>query len=150
MRQAIRLATENVTSGRGGPFGAVVVKDGVVIATGANHVTASNDPTAHAEVTAIRNACQTLGTFVLDGCEVYTSCEPCPMCLAAIYWARCTAVYYGNDADDAAKAGFDDAYLYDEMKKPMAERKMPSSLLLGDEAWESFQAWIDAQVKVAY
>jgi len=150
MRQAIRLATENVTSGRGGPFGAVVVKDGVVIATGANHVTASNDPTAHAEVTAIRNACQALGTFVLDGCEVYTSCEPCPMCLAAIYWARCAAVYYGNDAEDAAKAGFDDAYLYDEMKKPMAERKMPSTLLLGDEAWESFQAWIDAQVKVAY
>ncbi len=150
MRQAIRLATENVTSGRGGPFGAVVVKDGVVIATGANHVTASNDPTAHAEVTAIRNACQALGTFVLDGCEVYTSCEPCPMCLAAIYWARCSAIYYGNDADDAAKAGFDDAYLYDEMKKPMAERKMPSTLLLGEEAWESFQAWIDAQVKVAY
>jgi tRNA(Arg) A34 adenosine deaminase TadA len=150
MRQAIRLATENVTSGRGGPFAAVVVKDGAVIATGANHVTASNDPTAHAEVTAIRNACQALGTFVLDGCEVYTSCEPCPMCLAAIYWARCAAVYYGNDANDAAKAGFDDAYLYDEMKKPMAERKMPSHLLLGDEAWESFQAWIDAQVKVAY
>ncbi len=150
MRQAIRLATENVTSGRGGPFGAVVVKDGVVIASGANHVTASNDPTAHAEVTAIRNACQALGTFVLDGCEVYTSCEPCPMCLAAIYWARCAAVYYGNDAEDAAKAGFDDAYLYDEMKKPRSERKMPSSLLLGDEAWESFQAWIDANVKVAY
>src|ERR1700750_1681989 len=103
MQQAIDLATENVTSGRGGPFGCVIVKDGEVVATGSNQVTASNDPTAHAEVTAIRNACQKLGTFVLDGCDVYTSCEPCPMCLAALYWSRCRAIYYGNDAADAAK-----------------------------------------------
>jgi guanine deaminase len=150
MEQAIRLATENVTSGRGGPFGAVIVKDGKVIATGANHVTASNDPTAHAEVTAIRNACQALGTFVLEGCELYTSCEPCPMCMAATYWARCSAIYYGCVAADAAKAGFDDAYLYDEVKKPLSERAIPTNRLLGSEAWESFQAWMDANEKVTY
>src|SRR5579875_2128520 len=105
MQQAIRLATENVTSGRGGPFGAVVVKDGKVVATGANQVTASNDPTAHAEIVAIRNACAALGTFQLTDCDVYTSCEPCPMCLAALYWSRCRTIYYGNTAEDAAKIG---------------------------------------------
>jgi tRNA(Arg) A34 adenosine deaminase TadA len=150
MRQAIELATTNVTSGRGGPFGAVIVKDGVVIATGANHVTASLDPTAHAEVTAIRNACQALGTFVLEGCDVYTSCEPCPMCLAAIYWARCSRIFYGCNAHDAARAGFDDAYLYDEMKKPLGERTLPIDNLCAEEAWASFAAWIESQHKVAY
>ncbi len=150
MQEAIALATENVASGRGGPFGAVVVKDGKVIATGVNLVTASNDPTAHAEVTAIRNACQTLGTFQLEGCEVYTSCEPCPMCLAAIYWARCRAIYYGNSADDAAKVGFDDAFLYEEMKKPMSDRTIPMVQMLPDEAWASFAAWRDTAVKVVY
>jgi len=118
MQQAIALAVENVTSGRGGPFGAVIVKDGKVVATGANQVTATNDPTAHAEVTAIRNACTSLAAFQLEGCDIYTSCEPCPMCLAAIYWARCRTIYYGCTAEDAAQAGFDDAFLYGEMKKP--------------------------------
>jgi guanine deaminase len=150
MRQAIRLATENVTSGRGGPFGVVVVKDGKVIATGANQVTALNDPTAHAEVMAIRNACAALGHFQLDGCDVYTSCEPCPMCLAALYWSRCRAIYYGNDAADAAKAGFDDSFLYDEVKKPLSERKIPIVCLLPDEAWESFAAWLKSPFKVEY
>ena len=150
MMQAIELATENVTSGRGGPFGAVVVKDGVVVATGVNMVTATNDATAHAEVTAIRNACKVLGTFQLDGCDVYTSCEPCPMCLGAIYWARCRAIYYGNTAADAAKAGFEDAFLYEEMKKPRGERKVPIVRMLGDEARESFVAWSDSMVKVVY
>ena len=112
MQQAIALAVGNVTSGRGGPFGAVIVKDGKVIATGANQVTATNDPTAHAEVTAIRNACVALAAFSLEGCDVYTSCEPCPMCLAAIYWARCRAIYYGCTAADAAKAGFDDGDVF--------------------------------------
>jgi guanine deaminase len=150
MQQAIALAVENVTSGRGGPFGAVVVKDGKVIATGVNRVTATNDPTAHAEVTAIRNACAALAAFQLEGCEVYTSCEPCPMCLAAIYWARCGAIYYGNTAADAAKVGFDDAFLYNEMKKPLGERKIPIVRMLPDEAWVSFAAWRDAATKVLY
>ena len=150
MLRAIQLATENVTSGRGGPFGAVIVKDGEVIATGVNSVTALHDPTAHAEVMAIRAACAATGSFMLEGCEVYTSCEPCPMCLAAIYWARCAAIYYGNDAGDAAKAGFDDAFLYDEMKTPMAERKLPIQCLCGDEAWESFAAWMKSPMKVEY
>jgi tRNA(Arg) A34 adenosine deaminase TadA len=150
MRQAIALATENVTSGRGGPFGAVVVKDGKVIATGVNLVTASNDPTAHAEVTAIRSACQSLAAFQLEGCDVYTSCEPCPMCLAAIYWSRCKAIYYGNTAADADQVGFDDAVLYDEVKKPLGERRIPIVQMLPDEAWVSFAAWRDAAVKVVY
>ena len=150
MRQAIQLATDNVTSGRGGPFGAVIVKDGVVIATGANHVTASSDPTAHAEVTAIRNACQALGTFSLEGCELYTSCEPCPMCLAATYWARCKTIYYGCTAADAAKAGFDDAFLYAEMKKPLSERSLPIFNLCPEDAWQAFAAWIESPMKVEY
>jgi guanine deaminase len=141
MQQAIALATENVTSGRGGPFGAVIVKGGKVIATGANQVTASNDPTAHAEVTAIRNACAALATFRLDGCEVYTSCEPCPMCLAAIYWARCDAIFYGSCAADAAAAGFDDAFLYEELKRPINQRKIPTVNLLPEKAISSFDAW---------
>jgi guanine deaminase len=150
MQQAIQLATDNVTSGRGGPFGCVVVKNGKLIATGANQVTAANDPTAHAEITAIRNACTALGTFLLDGCDVYTSCEPCPMCLAALYWSRCRAIYYGNDAADAARAGFDDSFLYDEVKKPLAERKIPIVNMLPEEAWASFQAWLDSAFKVTY
>jgi guanine deaminase len=150
MQQAIALATENVTSGRGGPFGAVIVKDGKVVATGTNQVTASNDPTAHAEVTAIRNACAALGTFKLDGCEVYTSCEPCPMCLAAIYWSRCAGIFYGNSAADAAKVGFDDAFLYDEIKRPFAERSIPIVGMLPDEAWVSFTEWEKSPFKVDY
>src|ERR1700734_321332 len=141
MQQAIALAVENVTSGRGGPFGAVIVKDGRVIATGVNRVTAANDPTAHAEVTAIRNACASLEAFQLEGCDIYSSCEPCPMCLAAIYWARCRTIYYGCTAADAAKAGFDDAYLYEELKKPLGERALPVVNLCRDEAEKEFAAW---------
>lgn len=150
MRQAIGLAVENVTSGRGGPFGAVIVKEGKVIATGANQVTATNDPTAHAEVTAIRNACKELQSFALEGCELYSSCEPCPMCLAAIYWARCRAIYYGCKAEDAAKAGFDDAFLYGEMKKPLGARTVPEVNLLPDEAWQAFAKWMESPSKVEY
>jgi len=150
MRRAIELATENVTSGRGGPFGAVVVKDGKVIATGANQVTTINDPTAHAEVVALRNACQELGTFKLDGCELYTSCEPCPMCLAAIYWARCSAIYFGASAADATNAGFDDQFLYDELKKPMSGRTMPMANLCEQEAQKAFAAWNASTDKVEY
>src|SRR5471030_395856 len=150
MLQAIRLATDNVTTGNGGPFGAVVVKDGKVIATGANQVTTINDPTAHAEVVALRNACQALGTFKLEGCELYTSCEPCPMCLAATYWARCKAIYFGASAADAAKAGFDDEFLYAELKKPMSERTMPMTNLCEQEAGTAFAAWRDSPRKVEY
>jgi len=150
MRQAIQLATDNVTSGRGGPFGAVVVKDGKVIATGANQVTTINDPTAHAEVIALRNACQALDSFKLDDCELYTSCEPCPMCLAAIYWARCKAIYYGCSAADAAQAGFDDQFLYEELKKPMRERMMPMAILGEKEALKAFDAWRESTDKVEY
>jgi guanine deaminase len=150
MLQAIQLATDNVATGNGGPFGAVVVKDGMVIATGANQVTTINDPTAHAEVIAIRNACQALDTFKLEGCELYTSCEPCPMCLAAAYWAHCKTIYYGCSAADAARAGFDDEFLYVELKKPMSERTMPMANLCKQEAWSAFAAWIASPTKVEY
>jgi len=141
MEKAIALATENVTSGGGGPFGAVIVRDGEIVATGANLVTATNDPTAHAEVVAIRNACAALASFQLSGCHLYTSCEPCPMCLAAIYWARCAAIFYGSCAADAAAAGFDDAFLYEQMNRPMDQRTIPAVNLLPDRAISSFQAW---------
>jgi guanine deaminase len=141
MEKAIALATENVTSGRGGPFGAVIVRDGSIVATGTNLVTATNDPTAHAEVVAIRNACAALSSFELSGCHIYTSCEPCPMCLAAIYWARCAAIFYGNCAADAAAAGFDDAFLYEEMTRPMDQRTIPAVNLLPELAISSFHAW---------
>lgn len=150
MQQAIRLATENVLHGRGGPFGAVVVKEGAVVGTGTNQVTASNDPTAHAEVVAIRNACQALGTFQLTGCDVYTSCEPCPMCLAALYWSRCRAIFYGNNAADAAQAGFDDSYLYEEVKRPLAERSLPIVRMLAEEARVSFEVWKTSPYRVSY
>jgi tRNA(Arg) A34 adenosine deaminase TadA len=141
MEKAIALATENVTSGTGGPFGAVIVRGGSIVATGANLVTATNDPTAHAEVVAIRNACTALASFQLSGCHIYTSCEPCPMCLAAIYWARCDAIFYGSCAADAAAAGFDDAFLYEEMKRPMDQRAIPAVNLLPELAISSFHAW---------
>ncbi|MGI4830559.1 MAG: nucleoside deaminase [Janthinobacterium lividum] len=150
MQQAIRLATENVVHGRGGPFGAVVVKSGSVIATGANQVTASNDPTAHAEIVAIRNACQTLGMFQLIDCDVYTSCEPCPMCLAALYWSHCRAIYYGNTTAAAAMAGFDDSFLYEEIKKPLTQRAIPTTPLLSDEARSSFDHWRTSPFRVEY
>lgn len=150
MKQAIDLATQNVLHGRGGPFGTVVVRDGVVIATGANQVTATNDPTAHAEVVAIRNACQALGMFQLVDCDVYTSCEPCPMCLAALYWSRCRAVYYGNTASDAAAAGFDDLFLYEELKTAPEQRRLHMERMLGDEAHASFDEWQVSPYKVDY
>jgi tRNA(Arg) A34 adenosine deaminase TadA len=150
LRRAIALATDNVTSGRGGPFGAVIVREGKIVGEGANSVTATNDPTAHGEVNAIRAAAKALGTFTLAGCALYTSCEPCPMCLAAAYWSRLDAVYYGAGAADAAKAGFDDAFLYGEMRKDAAERQMPAAQLLGEEAWASFAAWLAAPNKIEY
>ncbi|HWB33206.1 MAG TPA: nucleoside deaminase [Acidobacteriaceae bacterium] len=150
MRQAIALATRNVESGAGGPFGCVVVRDGQIIATGVNQVTAANDPTAHAEVVAIRAACKALGSFQLTGCTVYTSCEPCPMCLAALYWSRCDAIYFGNTAADAAAAGFDDSFLYTEVAKPIDQRSIPTARLLGDEAIESFDRWRASTHKIEY
>lgn len=150
MQQAIALATENVVSGRGGPFGAVIVKDGQVLATGVNHVTEWNDPSAHAEIVAIREACGKLGTFWLEKCDVYTSCEPCPMCLAALYWAHVRAIYFGNSAADAARAGFDDSFLYDELRKPLDQRKIPIRSLLPEKAHESFAAWEASPNKVQY
>jgi len=150
LRRAIALATENVAAARGGPFGAVVVRNGKIVGEGANSVTACNDPTAHAEVKAIRAAARSLGTFTLAGCELYTSCEPCPMCLAAAYWARLDAVYYGASSADAARAGFDDAFLYEELRKDMRLRKLPAMQLLSDEAWASFAAWIASPNKIEY
>ena len=150
MRQAITLATENVTVGHGGPFGAVIVRDGQVIATGVNRVTATNDPTAHAEVVAIRAAGSALGNFRLSGCEIYTSCEPCPMCLSAIYWSHMDAIYYGNTAADAAAAGFADAFLYEELKRGVGERRTPAARLLGEKALESFEAWKQSGIRVEY
>jgi tRNA(Arg) A34 adenosine deaminase TadA len=150
LRQAIALATRNVETGAGGPFGAVIVRDGQIVAEAVNTVTAMLDPTAHAEVNAIRKAAQALGTFSLAGCQLYSSCEPCPMCLAAAYWARLDNLFYGARAADAARAGFDDAFLYEEMKKSPAERNFPATQLLGDEAWASFAAWIASDGKVKY
>ncbi len=150
MQQAIALATENVLHGRGGPFGAVVVLREVVIGTGANRVTADNDPTAHAEIVAIRNACQALGTFQLAECDVYTSTEPCPMCLAALYWSRCRRIFYGNEAGEAARAGFDDLFLYEEVSKPLAARTIPIEQLLREEARASFDAWRVSPFRVTY
>ncbi len=150
MQQAIELATENALSGRGGPFGAVIVRNGEVIATGANQVTTTNDPTAHAEVVVIRAACAKLASFSLKGCEIYTSCEPCPMCLAAVYWARLDAIFYGNTAADAAAAGFDDAFLYDEMKLPIERRSIPTTNLLRDQAISSFNAWREFAGRIEY
>lgn len=149
MRKAIALSVENVANG-GGPFGAVIARDGEIIATGVNRVTASCDPTAHAEVSAIRAAAKQLGTFNLSGCEIYTSCEPCPMCLGAIYWARLDRMYYGNNKHDAASIGFDDAFIYDELDLKISDRKLKSEVLLPEEAIKAFQDWADKTDKVEY
>jgi len=141
MRMAIGLSENNVKQGLGGPFGAIVVKDGKVIASSANRVVTDNDPTAHAEVSAIRKACKELGTFNLEGCEIYTSCEPCPMCLGAIYWARIDKVYYANTKTDAAAIGFDDNFIYDELACGMSNRKVPFIPLLRNEAQLVFKLW---------
>ncbi|HEY6847723.1 MAG TPA: nucleoside deaminase [Terracidiphilus sp.] len=150
LRRAILLATENVNAGGGGPFAAVIVRAGKIVGEGVNTVTTSNDPTAHGEVNAIRAASTALGTFSLSGCELYTSCEPCPMCLAASYWARIDAVYYGAGAADAAKAGFDDAYLYEEFRKSQDARQLPVVQLLREEAWQAFATWIASTSKIDY
>jgi guanine deaminase len=150
MQEAIKRAVENVRSGRGGPFAAIVVKENRVIAAGANCVTSTNDPTAHAEVAAIREACRVLGTFQLTGCEIYTSCEPCPMCLGAIYWARPERVYFGATADDAAAAGFDDSLIYNELRRPHAERRIPFEPMMREAALEAFRVWGQKDDRVRY
>jgi guanine deaminase len=150
MREAIRLSLEKMEAGFGGPFGAVVVRQGEIIARGYNNVLSSNDPTAHAEVDAIRKACAALGTFQLSDCELYTSCEPCPMCLGAIYWARPKVVYYGNTKEDAAAIGFDDQFIYNEIQLPFAERSIPMIPLLRQEALQVFKAWEEKPDKAEY
>ncbi|MDJ0632107.1 MAG: nucleoside deaminase [Xenococcaceae cyanobacterium MO_188.B29] len=150
MGEAIALSEESVRSGKGGPFGAVIVKEGKIIAKAHNQVTSTNDPTAHAEIVAIRKACQVLQTFNLKGCELYTSCEPCPMCLGAIYWARLDKVYYANTKADAAQIGFDDRFIYDELKLPLAQRHLPMIQLMPTEAAIAFQEWVEKSDKVEY
>jgi guanine deaminase len=150
MKRAIQLSREKMTSGEGGPFGAVIVKNGKIIAEGWNQVTSSKDPTAHAEVNAIRKACKQLDRFSLEGCEIYTSCEPCPMCLAAIYWARLDKIYYANTRQDAAKIKFDDEFLYQEIGKKIAERKIPMEQMDRDQAIKVFEAWEKKADKVLY
>jgi len=150
MKEAIRLSVENVETGKGGPFGAVIVKDGQIIARGANQVTSSNDPTAHAEVVAIRKACEVLGSFQLDGCELYTSCEPCPMCLGAIYWARPDRIYYANTKEDAKDIDFDDQFIYEEIERPISERKLFTEQMMRDEAIAAFQKWSESTGKIEY
>ncbi len=150
MLRAIELARLGMESGNGGPFGSVVVKDGKVIGEGSNEVTSTNDPTAHAEVVAIRRACQHLGTFELNGCDVYASCEPCPMCLAAIYWSRAKRIYIACDRDDAARAGFDDALIYDEIAAAPGRRRIPMEQRLQTRGIEVFTEWIAKPDKVEY
>ena len=150
MRRAIALALENVRSGRGGPFAALVAKQGGIIGEGANGVTATNDPTAHAEIVAIRAACRALGTFQLTDCELYTTCEPCPMCLGAIYWARPARVFYAGVAADAADAGFDDAFIYEEMRRTPESRRIPMRQLMREESLAIFAAWKQQANKTQY
>src|ERR1700723_700383 len=150
MARAIELSLENIRAERGGPFAAVVVKDGKIIAEGTNCVTSTNDPTAHAEVVAIRGACKHLGNFELKGCEIYTTCEPCPMCLGAIYWARPARVYFANLATDAARVGFDDAFIYREIAQPHARREIPMTQMMREEALAAFRAWEKKPNKIEY
>lgn len=150
MARAIELAIDNVRSGRGGPFAAVVVKDGRILAEGTNRVTSSNDPTAHAEVVAIREACSTLGAFQLDACDLYTTCEPCPMCLGAIYWARPARVFFACTAADASAAGFDDAFIYQQIALPLAERKIPFLEMMRRESLACFRVWTEKQDRIDY
>lgn len=149
MRRAIALATENVANG-GGPFGAVIARGGEIVAEGVNRVTAQHDPTAHAEVSAIREACAKLGTFSLEGCTIYSSCEPCPMCLGAIYWAHLDRLCYGCDKADAAHVGFDDRFIYEEIDRPIAQRRLRSERLLPEEAAAAFKAWEEKTDKIEY
>lgn len=150
MREAINLALEGMRGNTGGPFGAIVVKNGEIVGRGNNAVTTTNDPTAHAEVVAIREACKTLNTYQLDDCEIYTSCEPCPMCLGAIYWARPSKLYYACSKTDAAEAGFDDDFIYKEIDLPISERKITFVQLLREEAQEVFSEWKEKEDRVDY
>lgn len=149
LREAIRQANESVERG-GGPFGAVIVKDGELVAASSNSVTIDNDPTAHAEVNAIREACRRLGTFDLSGCTIYTSCEPCPMCLGAIYWARISRIYYGNTRKDARDIQFADDFIYEELERPLPERTVPTEPLLREEALQTFRCWMAKTDKTKY
>lgn len=150
MRQAIALSLDNVRTGKGGPFGAVVVRDGKVLGASGNRVTLDNDPTAHAEVSAIRIACKNIGSFDLTGAVMYTSCEPCPMCLGAIYWSHIREIYFGNTRADAAAAEFDDSLIYDEIPKPLEARMIPAQPLLREEALEAFREWAVSPYKISY
>jgi len=150
MRRAIALGIENVRTGGGGPFAAVIVKDGRIVAEGVNRVTTTNDPTAHAEVVAIREACRKLGVFQLTDCDLYTTCEPCPMCLGAIYWARPARIFYACEASDAAAAGFDDAFIYEELKRGHDERQLRMKQLLREESQEIFSLWKQQKDKTHY
>jgi guanine deaminase len=150
MARAIQLSLNNVLSGKGGPFGAVIVKNGEMIAEGVNRVTAINDPTAHAEVVAIREACAKLRAFELTDCDIYTSCEPCPMCLGAIYWARLARVYFGNLASDASKIGFDDSFIYREIAQVLRKRSIPMVPMMREQALAAFRAWQEKSNKIPY
>ena len=150
LRRAVEISGEHMRAGLGGPFGAVIVRDGEIVAEGSNCVTSANDPTAHAEVVAIREACRKLGTFDLSGCTIYASCEPCPMCLSAIYWARLGHVYYTNTREDAARIGFDDAHIYDEIAMPIEERSIPMTRIVMNEAEQIFEEWQQKEDKIAY
>jgi tRNA(Arg) A34 adenosine deaminase TadA len=150
MRLAIQLSEQNVIAGLGGPFGAVIVRDGKVISKSANKVTTTLDPTAHAEISAIRIACKKLKSFNLTGCVIYTSCEPCPMCLSAVYWARIDKIYYANTKKDAQKIGFDDQFIYDEIALPIEQRKLVIKQLLRDEALNAFKQWDKSELKINY
>lgn len=150
MKRAIEISLNKMTKNEGGPFGAVIVKDDNIIAEGWNQVTSCNDPTAHAEVDAIRKACSTLNDFSLKGCEIYTSCEPCPMCLAAIYWARIDQIYFANTREDAALIGFDDNFLYSELTKSLNQRSIPIQQVMHSEANQVFQAWLKKEDRIEY
>jgi guanine deaminase len=150
MARAIQLSIEGVRSGRGGPFGAVIVLNAEILSEAVNQVTSTNDPTAHAEVLAIRKACEKLGTFELRDCSLYTSCEPCPMCLGAIYWARLSRIYFGNTAEDAAKIGFDDSFLYKEIQQLHSRRRIPMIQMMRNEALEGFRVWSVKPDKIPY
>src|SRR5579864_7036921 len=150
MRRAIALSAEKMAAGCGGPFGAIIARGGEVIASGWNQVTSANDPTAHAEIVAIREACRTTGSFSLEGCDIYTSCEPCPMCLGAIYWARLDRVYFAATANDAAEAGFDDSFIYEELKRPYGARGIPFEPMMREAGLEPFREWARKSDRIRY
>ena len=150
MQEAIALSQKGINQNEGGPFGCVIVKDNIIVGRGNNQVTSTKDPTAHAEVVAIRDACKNLNSFQLDGCELFTSCEPCPMCLGAIYWARPSIIYFANNRQDAADAGFDDSMIYDEIKAGIEDRKIPTKNIGRDEAMKVFREWKNKEDKTSY